>query len=223
MQSLTGSSSAAGVPAISPSPRRGVYPAYVKRGMDLAIVLSFGFPAMILMACAALVIWVSGGVPFYRHERVGRNGHIFQCWKLRTMLPDADSILAAHLRSDPEAAEEWRRTRKLRRDPRITPLGKWLRKASIDELPQLLNVLRGEMSLVGPRPVTATELATYGSAARAYLRLTPGITGLWQVSGRNGLTLSERIAFDTEYARRISLGADLGILLRTVPVLLDGS
>jgi lipopolysaccharide/colanic/teichoic acid biosynthesis glycosyltransferase len=134
------------------------------------------------------------------------------------MVPDAAEQLRRHLERDPEAAAEWAATRKLSQDPRITRLGDMLRRTSLDELPQLWNVLRGEMSFVGPRPVPEDELQMYGAARSAYCAMRPGITGLWQISGRNDISYAERVKLDTEYLRRMSPGLDLSIILRTALV-----
>ncbi len=191
-----------------------------KGAVDRGLVLAAAPLILPLVGVLALLVGLAGGAAFYGHERVGRGGRRFRCWKLRTMVRDADAVLARHLAADPAAAAEWRRHRKLARDPRITALGRILRRTSLDELPQLWNVLRGDMALVGPRPVTAEELREYGAAADDYLRVAPGITGLWQVSGRNALSLGERIALDAAYARGQCATLDAAILLRTLPVLL---
>jgi lipopolysaccharide/colanic/teichoic acid biosynthesis glycosyltransferase len=189
----------------------------LKRGMDVLGA------AMLLLAClpAFLVIAVlvrrDGGPVFYAHRRVGRAGNGFGCLKFRSMVVDSDRRLAELLARDPAARAEWGATRKLKNDPRVTRVGRFLRATSLDELPQLLNVLRGEMSLVGPRPVLAAELEQhYGPAAAAhYLSVRPGITGPWQVSGRNDVTYASRVAMDVAYASRPSLWTDIRILLRT--------
>jgi lipopolysaccharide/colanic/teichoic acid biosynthesis glycosyltransferase len=151
---------------------------------------------------------------------VGRNGRAFRCWKIRSMVHDAEARLAELLETDLAAAEEWETYQKLDDDPRIMPLGDVLRRTSLDELPQLWNVLRGDMSLVGPRPVTAPELERYGASRSAYCAMRPGITGLWQVSGRNEVTYAERVALDVEYLRKMSLRLDVRIMLQTAGVVL---
>ncbi len=192
-----------------------------KRFFDIAIVLIAAPLALPLLA----VLWVlarqDGGPGFFGHDRVGRNGRMFRCWKIRTMVPNAEQRLMEHLEANPRAAMEWAESFKLKDDPRITPVGRFLRRTSLDELPQLWNVLRGEMSVVGPRPVRLDELDMYSSHVDAYLRLTPGITGLWQVSGRNTLSYQQRVAFDMEYGRRRSLGFDAWIVARTAVVMLQ--
>jgi exopolysaccharide production protein ExoY len=194
----------------------------VKRAGDLlgaCAMLLFAAPLLLLIA--GLVKAQDGGPVLFRHERIGRGGAPFLLWKFRTMTPDA-SVRLGELLIDPKARAEWTDVAKLRRDPRVTPLGRFLRRASFDELPQLLNVLRGEMSLVGPRPVTADELARYGSGTSAYEAMRPGLTGLWQVRGRNDLRFDDRVALDRAYVAGWSLTGDLGILARTVPAVLFG-
>eukprot|EP00913_Durusdinium_trenchii_P010545 g9889.t1 len=165
----------------------------------------------------ALVKYSDKGPVFYGHSRIGHKGRSFKCLKFRTMAVDGERILRNYLRDNPEAAEEWRATRKLRDDPRVTAVGRVLRKLSLDELPQLINILRGEMSVVGPRPVVDDELKVYDSFAVYYLQTRPGLTGLWQISGRNDVSYETRIAFDTQYVQTWSLVQDLAIILRTIP------
>lgn len=198
----------------------GFYRRAGKRLLDLAVVAVFGLPVAVIVAVLALLVMLDGGKPFFGHLRVGRGGRTFRCWKLRTMVPDAEARLVAHLAADPRAAEEWAETQKLRRDPRVTLVGRVLRKTSLDELPQVWNVVRGDMSLVGPRPVTAEELERYGRHRTAYCSLRPGITGLWQVRGRNDVSYAARVAMDADYARRASLALDVGLVLGTVPAVL---
>ncbi|WP_415183142.1 sugar transferase [Phaeovulum sp.] len=174
-----------------------------------------------LLICVALMVWVtSPGPVFYGHQRIGQGGRPFKCWKFRSMILDSERALARHLANSPTARQEWHETRKLRDDPRITSIGQTLRATSLDELPQLFNVLLGDMSLVGPRPVVKDELALYGRSARYYLRARPGITGLWQVSGRSETAYSRRVALDRAYVKNAGFLMDLSILLRTVPVVL---
>ncbi len=195
-----------------------------KRAVDVAAVCGIALLASPLILAVAVCAKLSSTGPLlFGHRRVGFRGREFTCWKFRTMVVDAEDRLAEHLAANKAAALEWAETQKLRHDPRITRIGGILRKTSLDELPQLLNVLRGEMSLVGPRPVTADELARYGSRKTSYLSARPGITGLWQVSGRNSTTYERRTALDEEYVRRWSLLSDLKIVLRTVPELLPSS
>jgi lipopolysaccharide/colanic/teichoic acid biosynthesis glycosyltransferase len=200
---------------------RGAYADFLKRGLDLALLLLISPVVLPLLALAMLLARLDGGPGLFGHVRVGRDGQTFTCWKIRTMHHDAAARLVALLCNDPAAARLWDSHGKLLRDPRITPIGRILRRLSIDELPQFWNVLRGEMSLVGPRPVTAVELERYGARGRYYLACRPGITGLWQVSGRNRLTYDDRIALDQRYAERIGLLFDLTVLARTVPAVLS--
>lgn len=200
--------------------------AAIKRTIDLLAATTLLL--VVLPACTLLVLLVraDGGPAFFSHTRVGRGGRTFGCLKFRTMVPDAERRLAELLRTDPKARFEWETTRKLRRDPRVTRLGYLLRSSSLDELPQLLNVLRGDMSLVGPRPVTQAELANfYGHAASLYVTVRPGITGPWQVGGRSDSSYDRRVALDANYVRNPSLRSDLLILLRTVRVVVirDGA
>jgi lipopolysaccharide/colanic/teichoic acid biosynthesis glycosyltransferase len=192
-----------------------------KRLFDIVLaVLMLGTLVVVLPVLWAAVR-ADGGPGFFGHKRVGRHGRMFRCWKLRTMVPDAEARLAAHLSANPEAAEEWSRDFKLRDDPRVTRLGRFLRKSSLDELPQVWNVLRGEMSFVGPRPVVSEELAYYGEAAERCFCVRPGVTGLWQVSGRNDVAYPERVRMDLAYASSISLKADLRILLMTAAAVVN--
>lgn len=193
----------------------------IKRGLDISIAALALLLLLPLMLVIALLIWRSDrGAPIFHHVRIGRDARLFGCLKFRSMVMDSERLLAEHLAANPEAAAEWAATHKLRNDPRITRLGHFLRKSSLDELPQLFNVLRGEMSLVGPRPIVPGEIARYGTAFETCFSVTPGVTGLWQVSGRSNCTYAERVALDLEYARNWHLGRDLSILLRTVPAVL---
>jgi lipopolysaccharide/colanic/teichoic acid biosynthesis glycosyltransferase len=177
-----------------------------------AVLLLLLLPVLLTITT---VVWAAGGSPIYGHERVGRGGRPFLCWKIRTMVLDAEARLEATLRSDPARAAEWSRDHKLRDDPRVTPIGRWLRPTSLDELPQLWNVLVGEMSLVGPRPVTRPELARYGVSARHYLAVRPGLTGMWQLDGRNDLPYARRVVLDRFYVMRPSIRRDFALLART--------
>jgi lipopolysaccharide/colanic/teichoic acid biosynthesis glycosyltransferase len=174
-----------------------------------------------LLAVVTFLIWKRDGAPvLFAHYRVGAKGKLFRCLKFRSMLRDSERVLAELLRADPQARAEWARDQKLANDPRITPVGHFLRKSSLDELPQLINVLRGEMSLVGPRPITVSELTRYGHVRWHYLSVRPGMTGLWQVSGRNLTTYDERVALDRRYVEQRSLIGDAKILVKTVRVVL---
>lgn len=190
-----------------------------KRLLDVAlIVASLPFWLPLVLLCA-LALWIEGGQPFYRQERLGRDGRRFSILKLRTMVRDADQMLADLCAKDPEIRAEWETLQKLRNDPRITPIGRLLRAASLDELPQLLNVLRGDMSLVGPRPMLPEQLSLYGDP-RAYFALRPGLTGLWQVSARNNNRFTYRHGVDEAYENALSFKLDLIVLWKTVGVVL---
>lgn len=191
------------------------------RAVDIAVSLAaLVFLAPLMLVLALAVVLSDGGPPLFVHRRIGRGGRTFGCLKFRSMRPDAEARLRALLAEDPEARAEWARDHKLTRDPRITPLGRFLRRSSLDELPQFLNVARGEMSLVGPRPIVEAEAGRYGRRLEHYCRLRPGITGLWQVSGRSAATYRRRVACDSLYARRRSLALNARILVSTVPAVL---
>ncbi len=181
-------------------------------------VLGLGSPVLLLLA--TLVRLSSPGPVFYVQRRVGRGYRRFGCIKFRTMRPDADRVLARVLSADPELKAEFERDFKLRQDPRITWIGRWLRRTSLDELPQFLNVLRGEMSVVGPRPIVDKELNRYGPYMDEVAAVRPGLTGLWQVSGRNNLSYKKRVKLDLAFSRCRSFSLDLAIILRTFGVLL---
>lgn len=192
-----------------------------KRVIDIILAVSgIILLAPLLIICYVATVLTSPGPALFRHRRVGFNGKYFHCLKFRTMVTDAPERLRQLLDSDPVAAAEWEANRKLRYDPRVTAIGDILRKSSLDELPQLFNVLRGDMSIVGPRPVTEEELVRYSEAIPAYLSCRPGITGLWQVSGRSRTTYSKRVACDAFYAREWSMALDARIVIVTIPSLL---
>lgn len=177
-----------------------------------------------LMAVIALLVWRRDGAPvLFGHYRIGQHGRPFRCLKFRSMYLDSEAMLRELLERDPAARAEWERDHKLTDDPRITPIGHFLRRTSLDELPQLFNVLRGEMSLVGPRPITLAELPRYGQVRWHYLSVRPGMTGLWQVSGRNDTTYDERVELDREFVEQHNLRLRLSILLRTLRVVIRGS
>jgi exopolysaccharide production protein ExoY len=195
-----------------------------KRALDLVLTAAAVFAIAPVFGLVALAILVVDGRPvFYRHRRIGRGGRPFHCLKFRTMAIGAEAILNRHLACSAAARQEWQALRKLTDDPRVTRLGSFLRRSSLDELPQLWNVWKGEMSLVGPRPIVADELAQYGADQAAYLSVLPGMTGAWQVGGRSDTTYAERVAMDVDYVRTRSLMGDLGILLQTVGVVLRRS
>ena len=183
----------------------------------LALLIFFA-PLMLLVA--VMVKLGDGGPILFAHRRLGRGGESFGCLKFRSMVPDAEARLQALLASDPVARAEWERDHKLTRDPRITAIGEFLRRSSLDELPQLFNVLRGEMSLVGPRPIVQAEVARYRRYYAFYCQVRPGITGLWQVSGRNDVSYRRRVALDVVYARSRCVGLYFKILLATAPAVL---
>jgi exopolysaccharide production protein ExoY len=194
----------------------------VKRLTDIALA-GFGIVLLspLLLLCFAACLLSSPGPALFGHRRVGFQGKYFRCLKFRTMVINGDECLEDYLAANPAAKTEWESTRKLRFDPRVTAIGSLLRKTSLDEIPQLFNVLRGDMSIVGPRPVTEDELARYSTSVRNYLVCRPGITGLWQVSGRSGTTYRKRVAFDSYYARHWSIFLDVKIIIATIPALLD--
>lgn len=201
--------------------RKGIYRAILKRGLDLFLVLLSAPFSIPLIAFLALLVATDGHRPFYTQMRVGRNGKPFRLWKLRTMVPDAERFLQGYLARNPAARLEWDATQKLKHDPRITRVGRILRKTSLDELPQLINVFNGTMSLVGPRPMMVEQQFFYPGTS--YYRLRPGITGLWQISDRNECDFVGRAPYDEKYDRILSLWTDLVVLVRTVAVVLRGT
>lgn len=192
-----------------------------QRLLDLTIAIPLLIAFLPAMALLALFVWINDGGPaFYGQTRIGHHGRTFRCWKFRSMVTDADAVLSRLLATSADAREQWARDHKLKVDPRITWIGGFLRSSSLDELPQLWNVICGEMSLVGPRPIVVAEVSRYGARFHDYCGCRPGITGLWQVSGRNDVSYRRRVAIDTLYARTCSLRLDLSILLLTVPAVL---
>ncbi len=221
MSSEVSSSIAAAIPVRSPPHIRSSVPPSgksLKRVADLVIAALL----VVLLAPAFLIItvliYVTAGRPIlYAHERVGFRGATFKCYKFRTMVNNAKEELDMYFRKFPTARREWDRCQKLMIDPRVTALGKLLRKSSLDELPQLYNVLRGDMSCVGPRPVTGAELRRYGRSANKYITVRPGVTGLWQVSGRTNTSYERRVALDRLYVTHWSVWLDVKILIKTLP------
>lgn len=209
---------------IFPARRRKSHLLYatIKRSIDIAgaLVLSLVFSPLLLIIFVRMGL--ERGPILFRHRRIGQCGRTFYCVKFRTMIPNAEQALKELLQRDPAARAEWLSNHKLRDDPRVTRLGRFLRKTSLDELPQLLNVLRGEMSLVGPRPIVKDEMIRYGRYLPSYLAIKPGITGLWQVTGRNDTDYRRRVVMDTYYVRKQNLLLDLRILVKTVNVVLRG-
>lgn len=194
----------------------------VKRVFDIIGALVLGVVFLPLIVAIAVLLRSEGGPIIFRHRRVARDGAMFDCLKFRSMVPDADRALRELLERQPELKAEWIQDHKLRCDPRITAVGRFLRRTSLDELPQIWNVIRGDMSLVGPRPVVREELMRYGRCASVYLSARPGITGLWQVTGRNDTNYRKRVALDVYYVRRHNLFMDLYILLKTTRVVISG-
>ena len=191
-----------------------------KREKWLAIALLL-MSAPILAAVAAFIALTDGAPVLYRHRRVGFGGRDFYCFKFRTMTANGDTLLREHLQIDHAAAEEWRGTQKLQNDPRVTRIGRFLRRTSLDEFPQLINIARGEMSFVGPRPIVQAEIVKYGEHFPAYCSVLPGLTGLWQVSGRSDTSYEQRVALDVQYVRSRSMLLDWKILLLTVPAVIS--
>lgn len=199
----------------------GLYRRYGKRALDIALVLAVAPFVLALVAILALLVARDRSTPFYSQDRIGLHGKTFRLWKLRTMVPNADEFLASYLETNEEARNEWQFTQKLRNDPRITPFGRFLRRSSLDELPQLFNVLRGDMSLVGPRPMMVEQRSMYPGTD--YFLLRPGVTGLWQISERNGTSFAARAEYDAKYNEQVSLATDLQTLRRTASVVLRGT
>lgn len=207
---------------IAPHNLRGIYRRQLKRSVDIALLLLSAIPALFIIAGFALMIMVrERATPFYRQQRIGLNGKVFGMWKLRTMVPNADTVLEGYLSENPAARAEWDKHQKLKNDPRITRLGGILRRTSLDELPQLLNVLMGEMSFVGPRPMMCNQRSMYPGTE--YYVMRPGITGFWQTSARNESSFHERAGFDQAYFHQLSFGTDMLVLARTVSVVLRGT
>lgn len=195
--------------------------ASAERALDVTVALLALFFFLPLILLVALVIKLDTRGPLlFRHMRIGRGGEVFACLKFRTMVVNGDELLTEKLATCEYARMEWQSDFKLRNDPRVTRLGRFLRKASIDELPQLINVLRGEMSIVGPRPIVEEEIDRYGDYFEDYCSVRPGLTGLWQISGRNDVSYEERVRLDTRYARTKSLKSDVAIIAKTVPAVL---
>jgi len=195
---------------------KNVYRDWLKRGLDVALVLIAAAPVVLVLAVCALLVAVDGGSPFYSQTRIGRFGKTFKLWKLRSMVTNADAALEKHLETNPDARVEWDRTQKLRDDPRITKIGHILRKTSLDELPQLWNVLKGDMSLVGPRPMMVDQQAIYPGSA--YYALRPGLTGFWQVSVRHESSFADRANYDADYLSKVTFAQDISVMWKTLSV-----
>lgn len=192
-----------------------------KRVLDFSLVLAGGIVVLPVIAVLAVMIRMDGGPAFYRQPRIGQHGRVFLLWKLRTMVPNADKALAAYLADHPAEKAEWDKNQKLRCDPRLTRIGPFLRRYSLDELPQLWNVLIGDMSLVGPRPMLPQQRLLY--EGYAYYDLRPGLTGLWQISERNNCSFAERARYDELYWESLSLGTDLRTMVKTFGVVVGGT
>lgn len=192
-----------------------------KRALDIALVVVASPILLPLTIILAFLIRLNGHNPFYVQRRVGRNGKVFRMWKFQTMVPNAELVLRQYVEANPKARAEWNAHQKLKNDPRITMIGRFLRKTSMDELPQFWNVLIGNMSLVGPRPMMVDQKSLYPGTS--YYRMRPGITGLWQISDRNNCEFKDRAKFDEDYERVISLRSDISIMARTLGVVLRGT
>lgn len=194
---------------------------FIKRGMDIVLALvGLVFAAPIMLIVAILIKSSDRGTILFAQNRIGLQGETFKCYKFRTMVMDASEQLRLLLERDPEARREWEATQKLKKDPRITALGRFLRKSSLDELPQLINILRGEMSIVGPRPIVQSEIEKYGPFYPSYAAVRPGLTGLWQVNGRSDTEYDQRVQLDRAYAENWSVTSDMAIVAKTIPALL---
>lgn len=191
----------------------------LKRVLDFTVSVLSAVVWLPVVLVMAVIVALDGHAPFYSQRRVGRDGRIFRMIKMRTMVPNADARLSRYLEENPEAKAEWDATQKLKNDPRITPIGRFLRKTSLDELPQVINVLFGDMAIVGPRPFMENQKGLYPGLG--YYRVRPGITGLWQVSERNGSAFAYRAVLDDEYERTLSFGGDMSILKRTVRAVIN--
>lgn len=199
----------------------GMYRIAGKRALDLTLVLLMAPTVLVVIVLLAAVIALDGKSPFYCQNRVGRNGRVYRMWKLRSMTPNADAALKQYLADNPDARREWDANQKLRHDPRITRFGKLIRQTSLDELPQLWNVVKGEMSLVGPRPMMCEQRILYPGTE--YYDMLPGITGYWQTSVRNESSFRDRAQFDAAYHRDLSVGTDIKVLLATVSVVMSAT
>ncbi len=200
-----------------PSTERVVlYDGLGKRLFDLAFVALIALPVVLVLAVLSILIAMDGHSPFYVQKRLGMHGKVFRMYKLRSMVPNADKVLQAYLDSNPEARAEWDRNQKLKKDPRVTWVGRLIRKTSLDELPQFLNVLKGDMSVVGPRPMMTDQRDLYPGTE--YFEMRPGITGAWQTSVRNESSFAQRAEYDRDYFYHLSLLTDLKIVLRTFGV-----
>jgi lipopolysaccharide/colanic/teichoic acid biosynthesis glycosyltransferase len=199
----------------------GMYRARGKRTLDILFVLMMAGPVLLVTAVLSLLVMTDGKSPFYSQSRVGLNGRVFRMWKLRSMVPNADKVLNEYLDHNPAAKAEWDRDQKLKNDPRITKVGRFIRATSLDELPQLLNVLTGDMSLVGPRPIMCSQRAIYPGTE--YYAMRPGITGYWQISERNETSFRQRASYDADYFADLSFKTDLAIVVKTFGVVVKAT
>lgn len=199
----------------------GLYRQVFKRCLDILAILILAVPVALVVTILAVLVALDGKSPFYMQKRVGKNGREFNMVKLRSMVPNASAMLEEYLASNKEARREWDHHQKLKQDPRITKVGRMIRKTSLDELPQLWNVLKGEMSLVGPRPMMPCQQELY--PGQSYYAMRPGITGLWQVSERNESSFAQRAFYDNQYHQELSLASDLNVMLRTISVVVKAS
>lgn len=195
-----------------------VYARHGKRLLDIVLGSVALFLALPVLTLLVLALWIESGTPFYTQQRLGKDGKLFRMIKLRTMVRNADLHLERFLAKDPALKAEWDRTQKLKHDPRITPIGRFLRKVSLDELPQIINVIKGDMSLIGPRPMLPDQITLYNNPA-AYLSLRPGISGLWQVTARNEESFARRAELDRRYAEKLSFELDTRIFFATFRVI----
>ena len=194
-----------------------------ERGLDILFALGLGLVFSPVILASFVALGLSKGPVLFTQQRLGRGGREFPVFKFRTMVPNAAELLKDLLENDPERRAEWETSFKLKNDPRVTPIGRFLRKTSLDELPQLWNILRGDMSLVGPRPIEPFEIEKYGRFAKHYYAQRPGLTGLWQVSGRSDSSYERRVVLDAYYSKHRSLALNLKIILKTVRVVLTGN
>lgn len=201
---------------VEEKPTHGFYRDFIKRSLDIALVTIAAVPVVIVVGILALLIARDGHSPFYAQQRIGRKGRVFRMWKLRSMIPNAEQALEGYLRENPAARREWDVTQKLKEDPRITRVGQLIRKTSLDELPQLLNVLTGDMSIIGPRPIMCDQENLY--PGRAYYEMRPGLSGYWQTSERNMSSFAERALHDTRYYHDLSFTTDVTLIFRTLRV-----
>ncbi len=206
---------------VAPTSPPGMYRNYLKRLFDIVFVIVIAAPLLVIVVFLAAVVSLDGANPFYIQHRLGKHGRQFKMIKLRSMVPNAHALLQEHLQRDPIARQEWDHYQKLQFDPRITRIGELIRATSVDELPQFWNVLTGEMSIVGPRPMMPDQVELYPGSA--YFEMSPGITGFWQVSSRNECSFSDRAVHDSEYYKKLSLRTDVTVILRTVTVVLSGT